>query len=142
MQGYLNNPKATAETLDEEGWLHSGDVAYYDDDAYFYIIDRCKELIKVKGNQVSPTELENLILELPEVADVAVVGIPDMAAGELPRAFVVLKPGAKVSEEDVLQQVNPKVTHYKKLAAGVRFIETIPRNANGKVMRNELKAMK
>lgn len=73
------------------------------------------------------------------MADVAVVGIPDTLAGELPRAFIVVKPGAKLAEEDITQYVNPKVTHYKKLAGGVRFIETIPRNPNGKILRNELK---
>lgn len=139
MQGYLNNEKATAETLDNDGWLHTGDVAYYDDEHYFYIVDRCKELIKVKGNQVSPTELENIILELQGVADVAVVGIPDTLAGELPRAYVVRRQGAKVTADEVLEYVNPKVTSYKKLAGGVKFIESIPRNPAGKVLRNELR---
>ncbi|XP_017768016.1 PREDICTED: probable 4-coumarate--CoA ligase 3 [Nicrophorus vespilloides] len=139
MSGYLNNEKATAETIDEEGWLHTGDVAYYDEDSYFYIVDRCKELIKVKGNQVSPTELENLILEIDGIIDVAVVGIPDTLAGEVPRAFVVKKPGSTITEDDVLLYVNPKVTHYKKIAGGIKFIESIPRNPNGKILRNELK---
>lgn len=142
MVGYLNNEKATSETLDEEGWLHTGDVAYYDEDGYFYIVDRCKELIKVKGNQVSPTELENLLLELPGVADVAVVGVPDTLAGEVPRAFVVRREGAKLSEDDVASHVNPKVAHYKKLSGGVKFVQMIPRNPNGKILRNELKIIK
>lgn len=88
---------------------------------------------------MSPTELENLILELPGVADVAVVGIPDTLAGEIPRAFIVLKPGVSLTEEDVVKYINPKVAHYKKLAGGVKFIEAIPRNPNGKILRNELK---
>lgn len=88
---------------------------------------------------MSPTELENLILEIPEIADVAVVGIPDTLAGEVPRAFCVKKPNAKINEEDILLYVNPKVTHYKKLAGGVKFIDVIPRNPNGKILRNELK---
>ncbi|XP_044255600.1 probable 4-coumarate--CoA ligase 1 [Tribolium madens] len=139
MMGYLNNEQATAETVDEEGWLHTGDVAYYDEDCYFYIVDRCKELIKVKGNQVSPTELENLLLEMPGVADCAVVGIPDALAGEVPRAFVVRQPGSSLSEDDILLYINPKVAHYKKIAGGVKFVDSIPRNPSGKILRNELK---
>lgn len=92
--------------------------------------------------QVSPTELENLILELPEVSDVAVVGVPDTLAGEVPRAFVVVKPNSTLTEEDITKYVNPKVTHYKKLAGGVKFIDQIPRNPNGKILRNELKIIK
>lgn len=88
---------------------------------------------------MSPTELENIILELPDVADVAVVGIPDSLAGELPRAFVVLKPNTKMDEEQITKYVNPKVAHYKKLKGGVKFIDAIPRNPNGKILRNELK---
>lgn len=91
--------------------------------------------------QVSPTELENLILEIPGVADVAVVGIPDTLAGELPRAYVVKKLDSKCTEDVVLNHVNPKVAPYKKLNGGVRFIEAIPRNPSGKVMRNELKVL-
>ncbi|CAH1370226.1 unnamed protein product [Tenebrio molitor] len=139
MMGYLNNDQATAETIDEDGWLHTGDVAYYDEDHYFYLVDRCKELIKVKGNQVSPTELENLLLDLPGVADVAVAGIPDALAGEVPKAFIVRNPGSNLSEDDVLLYINPKVAHYKKIAGGVKFVESIPRNPSGKILRNELK---
>ncbi|XP_053697368.1 uncharacterized protein LOC128744399 [Sabethes cyaneus] len=138
MKGYLNNNPATRETLDDEGWLHTGDVAYYDQDGYFYIVDRTKELIKVKGNQVSPTELENLILELPEVGDVAVAGIPDETAGELPRAYVVLKPGTDLDEQVIINHVKGRVVKYKQLAAGVMFVKEIPRNVAGKVQRHQL----
>ncbi|XP_018572545.1 probable 4-coumarate--CoA ligase 3 isoform X2 [Anoplophora glabripennis] len=139
MMGYLNNEQATAETIDKDGWLHTGDVAYYDEDGYFYIVDRCKELIKVKGNQVSPTELENLILDIEGIIDAAVVGIPDSLAGEVPRAYIVRKPGVNINEDDIQRLVNSKVTHYKKLVGGVKFIESIPRNSSGKIIRNELK---
>ncbi|XP_045478743.1 probable 4-coumarate--CoA ligase 1 [Harmonia axyridis] len=139
MMGYLNNEKATNETIDEDGWLHTGDIAYYDDDKYFYIIDRCKELIKVKGNQVSPTELENLLLEIPDVSDAAVVGVPDALADEVPRAFIVKKEGSELTDKDILKYVNARVVHYKKLAGGVVFIDVIPRNPSGKILRNELK---
>lgn len=139
MLGYLKNEAATKETVDEEGWLHTGDVAYYDEDGYFYIVDRTKELIKVKGNQVSPTELENIIMQIPGVADVAVVGVPDTLSGEVPKAFIVLKPGVQVAAEDIISFVEPKVAPYKKLAGGVKFLDVIPRNPAGKILRNELK---
>ncbi|XP_026493886.1 probable 4-coumarate--CoA ligase 1 [Vanessa tameamea] len=141
MKGYWNNEKATKETVDSEGWLHTGDVAYYDDDHYFYIVDRTKELIKVKGNQVSPTEIESVVMEMPEVADVAVVGIPDSLAGEVPKAFVVLKPDQKLTEKQVYDLVARKLTRYKHLEGGVVFVDAIPRNVAGKIMRNELKVL-
>ncbi|VVC95381.1 unnamed protein product [Leptidea sinapis] len=142
MKGYWNNEKATRETVDSDGWLHTGDVAYYDEDHYFYIVDRTKELIKVKGNQVSPTEIESVIMEQPAVADVAVVGVPDSLAGELPKAFVVLKPNQKLTEKQVYDIVAQKLTRYKHLEGGVVFLDAIPRNAAGKIMRNELKVLK
>ncbi|KAK7788667.1 hypothetical protein R5R35_014119 [Gryllus longicercus] len=142
MKGYLNNEKATQETIDEEGWLHTGDVVYYDEENYFYIVDRTKELIKVKGNQVSPTELENLVMELPEVADCAVVGIPDDRHDELPRAFVVLHPNKKLSEEQIKKHIEPRVVKYKRLEGGVIFLDKIPRNPSGKILRQVLKAWK
>ncbi|XP_065095534.1 probable 4-coumarate--CoA ligase 1 isoform X2 [Ochlerotatus camptorhynchus] len=138
MKGYLNNEKATKETVDSDGWLHTGDVAYYDQDGFFFIVDRTKELIKVKGNQVSPTELENLILELPEISDVAVAGIVDETAGELPRAYVVLRHGQTLNEETVMNYVKGRVVKYKELAGGVMFVKEIPRNAGGKVLRHQL----
>ncbi|GLH16158.1 Luciferin 4-monooxygenase, partial [Gryllus bimaculatus] len=142
MKGYLNNEKATQETIDEEGWLHTGDVVYYDEENYFYIVDRTKELIKVKGNQVSPTELENLVMELPEVADCAVVGIPDDRHDELPRAFVVLHPNKKLSQEQIKKHIEPRVVKYKRLEGGVIFLDKIPRNPSGKILRQVLKAWK
>ncbi|CAH0400232.1 unnamed protein product [Chilo suppressalis] len=141
MKGYWNNEAATKETVDSEGWLHTGDVAYYDEEHYFYIVDRTKELIKVKGNQVSPTEIESIIMEMPEVADVAVVGMPDHLAGELPKAFVVLKPRGQLTEKQVYDFVAQKLTKYKHLEGGVAFLDAIPRNAAGKIMRNELKVL-
>ncbi|XP_012274751.1 probable 4-coumarate--CoA ligase 2 [Orussus abietinus] len=141
MKGYLNNPKATSEVIDSNGWLHTGDVGYYDDDGYFYIVDRTKELIKVKGNQVSPTELESILLELPEVADVAVVGVPDTLAGELPKAFIVKKPNTNLTAEIINHHIDPKVAAYKRLTGGITFIDAIPRNPSGKILRNQLKVL-
>ncbi|KAB0799126.1 hypothetical protein PPYR_07006 [Photinus pyralis] len=142
MKGYLNNPEATKQMFTEDGWMHTGDVVYYDDDGYFYIVDRCKELIKVKGNQVSPSELESIILDLPDIADVAVVGIPDTLSGELPRAFVVKKKDALISENEILEFVHGKVAPYKRIMGGIKFIDSIPRNPSGKILRNELKIAK
>lgn len=141
MTGYYKNDEATREVLDDEGWLHTGDVAYYDEEQYFHIVDRTKELIKVKGHQVSPTELESVIRQISGIVDVAVVGVPNERYGEVPIAFVVLHPGAQVSEEDVVSFVEPKVAPYKRLAGGVKFVEAIPRNAGGKVLRTQLKTM-
>lgn len=142
MKGYLNDPAATRDIIDSDGWLHTGDVVYFDKDEYFYVIDRTKELIKVKGNQVSPTELESIILEIPGVADVAVVGVSDSFAGEVPKAYIVKKPNSNLSEEIVQNFLTPKVAAYKKLAGGVSFIDAIPRNPSGKIMRNQLKSLK
>ncbi|XP_024936948.1 4-coumarate--CoA ligase 1 isoform X2 [Cephus cinctus] len=139
MQGYLNDRSSTENSIDVHGWLHTGDVTYYDEDGYFFIVDRTKELIKVKGNQVSPTELEGIILEVTGVADVAVIGVPDTMAGELPKAFIVKHPGAIVTPEIINDYITPKVAPYKKLAGGITFIEAIPRNPSGKVLRNQLK---
>lgn len=100
-----------------------------------------RKSLNVSTFQVSPTELENLIMEIPQVADVAVVGIPDTLAGEVPRAYVVKKVDVKITEDDIIKYVNPKVIHYKKLAGGVRFVNSIPRNPNGKILRNELKVI-
>ncbi|XP_051157523.1 uncharacterized protein LOC127279291 [Leptopilina boulardi] len=141
MKGYLNDSASTKDILDSDGWLHTGDVVYFDKDEYFYVVDRTKELIKVKGNQVSPTELESIILEIPGVADVAVVGIPDNFAGEVPKAFVVKKPNADLSAEIIQNFLTPKVATYKKLVGGVSFIDAIPRNPAGKIIRNQLKAL-
>lgn len=142
MLGYLNDEEATKEIVDAEGWLHTGDVVYFDEDGYFYIVDRTKELIKVKGNQVSPTELENIIMQIKAVEDVAVVGIPDTLSGEVPRAFIVKKEGYQVNESDIIEYTNPKVGPYKKLAGGVKFIDSIPRNPAGKVLRQQLVEIK
>merc|ERR1711970_717182 len=101
MPGYLNNSKATAESI-VDGWLHSGDIGYYDENKNVFIVDRLKELIKVKGLQVAPAELEDLIRRHPGVNDVAVVGVPDDRAGELPRAYVVRK-NRQVLEESIVE---------------------------------------
>ncbi|KAA8497344.1 4-coumarate--CoA ligase 2 [Porphyridium purpureum] len=142
MKGYLNAPEATAATIDGQGWLHTGDVAHFDADGFIYIVDRIKELIKYKGFQVVPAELEGILLTHPAIADAAVIGVPDRdgAAGELPKAYVVLKPGteASVSERDIQHFVVGKVATYKQIHF-VEFTDKIPRAASGKILRRELR---
>jgi acyl-CoA synthetase (AMP-forming)/AMP-acid ligase II len=140
MKGYLNNPTSTAATIDADGFLRSGDIGHVDDDCHLYIVDRAKELIKYKGYQVAPAELEGLLLKHPAVADAAVIGIPDEEAGELPKAFVVLKPGQTVSAEEVIKYLEGQVAPHKKLRGGLEFIEKIPKSMSGKILRRELKA--
>ncbi len=138
MMGYLNNPEATAETIDSEGWLHTGDIGHTDKDEEFYIVDRSKELIKYKGFQISPAELEGLLLTHPGVADAGVIGIPDEEAGEVPKAFVVLKEKGSVSEQDLKDFVAKEVAAFKRLAA-VEFVDEIPKSQTGKILRRLLK---
>ena len=135
MKGYLNNEESTRETVDSDGWLHTGDVAIVDSDGYFSIVDRVKELIKFKGFQVAPAELEALIITHPQVADVAVIPVPDEEAGELPKAYVV-KAG-DVSEDDVKDFVRERVSSYKQVRL-VEFVDEIPKSASGKILRRVL----
>ncbi len=135
MSGYLNDPEATAATLEPDGWLHTGDVAYADEDGYFYIVDRLKELIKYKGYQVAPAELEAILLTHPAVADCAVVRFPDEEAGEVPKAFVVNS--APVDAETLMAFVAERAAPYKKIRQ-LEFIDVIPKSLSGKILRREL----
>ncbi|TKR88873.1 hypothetical protein L596_013048 [Steinernema carpocapsae] len=137
MMGYLNRPQATAQTIDDEGWLHTGDVGYVDSDGDLFVVDRLKELIKVKTFQVPPAELEDLLLSHPKIHDAAVIGIPNVRDGEHPMA--VVKKDADLSEEDVKSFVKDRVAPYKQLAGGVQFIHTIPKSSSGKIMRRYLR---
>jgi acyl-CoA synthetase (AMP-forming)/AMP-acid ligase II len=138
MLGYLNNPEATTRTLTPDGWLKTGDLARIDAEGHLFILDRVKELIKVKGFQVAPAELEALIVSHPQVADCAVVGRPDDEAGEVPVAFVVPRPGAELTADQVMAHLTGRVAHYKQLAA-VHFVEAIPKSASGKILRRLLR---
>jgi acyl-CoA synthetase (AMP-forming)/AMP-acid ligase II len=138
MKGYLNRPEATAATIDADGWLHTGDIGYCDESGHFFIVDRLKELIKYKGMQVAPAELEALLLTHPAVADAAVVPVADEEAGELPKAFVVRKPGAEeVGAEELMAFVAARVAPYKKIRR-LEFIAQIPKSASGKILRRLL----
>lgn len=141
MKGYINNDKATNEAIDSDGYLYSGDLGYYDEDKCFYIVDRIKDIIKYKGFQVSPAELENVILKHPCVKDCGVVSVSDKKAGELPLAFVVLHEGKSVSENEIVDYVAERISVQKRLYGGVRFLEKIPRNSIGKIQRSELRKL-
>lgn len=140
MDGYYNNAAATAKTFDAEGWLRSGDVGRYHEDGFFSIVGRTKELIKVKGLQVSPSELEDVILQHPEVVDAGVVGVEHDRMGEAPRAFVVTR--KRIPEEEIHKFLEPRVAPHKRLAGGVFFVDQLPRSAAGKLLRKELKSLR
>jgi acyl-CoA synthetase (AMP-forming)/AMP-acid ligase II len=135
MKGYRNQPEATARAIDADGWLRTGDVACVDDQGALRIVDRVKELIKYKGYQVAPAELEALLLTHPAIADAAVIAMPDEHAGEVPKAFIV--PGAPLTPEDVSGFVAERVAPYKKVRA-VEMIDEIPRAPSGKILRRVL----
>ena len=138
MKGYLNNPEATALTIDEDGWLHTGDVGFIDEDGHLTIVDRVKELIKFKGFQVAPAELEALLLTHPAIADAAVIGVADDEAGERPRAFIVLKPGQDASADEITAFTAEHVATYK-VVHDIVFTEEIPKSASGKILRRMLR---
>jgi 4-coumarate--CoA ligase len=138
MKGYHNNEKATAATLTPDGWLKTGDVAAVDDDGYFFVRDRVKELIKVSGFQVAPAELEAELLSHPAVADCAVIGKPDEMAGEVPVAFVVLQKGAEADAAPIMAHLSGRLATYKQLRA-VHFIDVIPKSPSGKILRRVLR---
>jgi len=135
MKGYLNNPEATARTVDEDRWLHTGDIGYVDDEGHFYIVDRVKELIKYKGFQVAPAELEALLLTHPAIADAAVIPCRDDEAGEVPKAFVVLK--GEASAAAIMDFIAARVAPHKKIRE-VEFIAQIPKSLSGKILRRVL----
>lgn len=143
MKGYLDNEEATKNTIRSDGWLHTGDIGRFDEEGWLYITDRSKELIKYKGFQVPPAELEALLLTMPQIKDCVVIPVPDEEAGELPRAYVVPQDGIAVdgegeesiTEQQVLDYVADKVAPYKKLRGGVRFADAVPKSPSGKLLR-------
>ena len=139
MRGYLNNEEATAATIDADGWLHTGDVGIVDEAGYYSIVDRLKELIKYKGYQVPPAELEALLQTHPAVADVAVVGVQDEEAGELPKAFVVVAADAELDHDELMGWVGERVAPQKRIRL-VEEIEAVPKSPSGKILRRELTA--
>jgi len=138
MLGYLNRPEENI--IDAQGYLHTGDICYVDDSGNWFVVDRLKELIKYKGYQVPPAELEALILTHPAVLDVAVIGKPDVVACELPTAFVVLKPNQHLTEAELVEWTNKRTSVYKHLRGGVIFIDQVPKSPSGKILRRFLRA--
>ncbi len=137
MKGYYNNASATAETLTEDGWLHTGDIVRMDADGYVWVLDRLKELIKYKGFQVPPAELEGVLLEHPAIVDAAVIGKQDVESGEIPKAFVVRRPDAELSDDDVMSFVASRLATFKHVRE-VEFIDAVPKNPSGKILRRTL----
>lgn len=137
MKGYLNNPEATAACIDEDNWFHTGDLGYADEEGYFYIVDRLKELIKYKGMQVAPAELEGILLTNPAIADVAVIPSPDEEAGEVPKAFVVLR--GETTPAEIMAFVAGQVAPHKKIRR-LEIVDQIPKSASGKILRRILVA--
>jgi acyl-CoA synthetase (AMP-forming)/AMP-acid ligase II len=135
MRGYINRPDATAQTLDAKGWYRTGDIGYADEDGYFFVVDRLKELIKFSGYQVAPAELEAVLVSHPAVAEAAVIPSPDEEHGEIPKAFVVRK--GELSEQEVMDYVAARVAPFKKVRI-VEFIDQIPKSPTGKILRREL----
>ncbi|EEF49284.1 AMP dependent CoA ligase, putative [Ricinus communis] len=138
MKGYLNDPEATANTIDKQGWLHTGDIGYIDDDDELFIVDRLKELIKYKGYQVAPAELEAMLLAHPDILDAAVVAMKDEGAGEVPVAFVVRPDKSNITEDEIKQYIYKQVVFYKRISR-VFFVEAIPKAPSGKILRKNLR---
>jgi len=140
MRGYLGNDEATRATIDEDGFLHTGDIATVTSEGIVSIVDRLKELIKYKGYQVAPAELEALLLTHSSIADAAVVGAHDADGEEVPKAFVVVQPGAAITAEEVMAFVADHVAPHKKIRQ-VAFIDTIPKSSSGKILRKDLRSL-
>ena len=135
MKGYLNNKDATDHCIDEEGWFHTGDIGYADEDGYFFIVDRVKELIKYKAYQVAPAELEAILVAHEAIEDAAVIPSPDEEAGEIPKGFVVLN--QDISAETIMNFVAEQVAPHKKIRK-IEIVDEIPKSASGKILRRVL----
>lgn len=136
MKGYVGDPVATSVTL-VDGWLRTGDICYFDNEGFVYVVDRLKELIKYKGYQVAPAELEQLLQSHPEIKDAAVIPYPDEDAGQIPLAFVIRQPRSSMGEAEIINFVAKQVAPYKKVRRVV-FVNSIPKNATGKILRKDL----
>lgn len=150
VKGYFNNPESNRLAWDGDGYFHTGDVALRRKvNGLWYIVDRKKELIKVRGFQVAPAELEGVLLSHPQISDVAVIGIPAGGAKanagdqgtELPRAYIVRKPGSQIKEAEVQAYMKERLAGYKQLVGGVKFVDAIPKNASGKILKKDLKVI-
>jgi len=137
MQGYRNQPEATAEAFTADGWLRTGDICRFDEDGYVYVLDRKKDTINYKGYQVAPAELEAVLRQHPSVMDAAVIPKSDIIAGEIPKAFVVARPGQRPTTTDIIQFVEDRVAPHKRVRE-VEFVWEIPKTVTGEILRREL----
>jgi long-chain acyl-CoA synthetase len=137
MKGYWKNPEGTAEAI-RDGWLHTGDIGMIDGEGYVYLFDRKKDMIICGGYNIYPIEIENLLYENPKVLEASVVALPDERLGEIPKAFIVLKPGATASEQEIMDYVKERLAAYKKLRV-VEFLEALPKGPTGKILRRALR---
>jgi long-chain acyl-CoA synthetase len=137
MKGYWNRPEETAACLDEDGWLRTGDIAKMDEDGYFYIVDRLKDMINASGYKVLPREVEEVLFSHPAVLEAAVAGVPDAKRGETVKAFVVLKPGAHATEAEIAAYCRERLAPYK-LPREIEFRDELPKTQVGKVLRRVL----
>jgi long-chain acyl-CoA synthetase len=135
--GYLNKPEVTEAAFDAEGWFHSGDIAYMDEDGFAYVVDRKKDMINVGGEKVFPSEVEDMLLDHPQIKDLVIVGIPDEIKGEAPKAFIQLQEGETCTEAEIRAYCKAKMAPYK-VPVAVEFIEEVPRSASGKALRRTL----
>ncbi|RIR92076.1 AMP-binding enzyme, partial [Mycobacteroides abscessus] len=140
MKGYLDDPKATAEAIDDDGWLHTGDIGKLDARGNLTITDRLKDMYICGGFNVYPAEIEQVLMRLDGVADVAVIGVPDARLGEVGKAYIVLKPGATLNADSVIEYSAKHVANFKK-PRFVDFLDELPRNLGGKVVKPTLRAM-
>jgi acyl-CoA synthetase (AMP-forming)/AMP-acid ligase II len=138
MKGYWNKADATRAAIAGEGWFRTGDAGYFDADGYLYIHDRVKDMIVSGGENIYPAEVENAVMGHPEVADVAVIGVPDEKWGEAVKAIVVRKPGASASPDEIIAFARERIAGYK-LPKSVDFADSLPRNPSGKILRRELR---
>ena len=138
MKGYYDNEEATANTINEEGWLCTGDLGYFDEEGNIFVVDRLKELIKYKAFQVAPAELEATLLTHAQIIDACVIGVPDADAGEVPRAYVVCAPDSTLNEEDVNAFMGEYLSPHKQLRGGIAFVDALPKSASGKLLRRVL----
>ena len=138
MKGYWNRPDATAEAIDDDGWFYTGDMAYVDEDGYFFIVDRKKDMIIRGGYNVYPREVEEVLYEHPAVAEAAVIGRPDPKLGEEVVAFVALKPGASADPDELVDWCKERLAAYK-YPREVRVVPELPKGATGKILKKELR---
>jgi fatty-acyl-CoA synthase len=138
MKGYWNRPEATEESI-KDGWFYSGDIGYFDDEGFLYIHDRVKDMIVSGGENIYPAEVENALLSHPQIADAAVIGIPDDKWGEATKAFIVQADGEPLDEAEVISYVRTQIAGYK-CPKTVEHINELPRNPSGKILRKDLRA--